>query len=329
MHADPALDNCQPATDRMASIRAAALDAMAEIGRSLEIGGRSTIQARQRIKAVAERAAEPLNGKSVSITALASYLPEISSEYPRRAIYAVVFLVHLARALRKIRNDKKENLNPVVVIELVAGTRVEGVARCIDPDDGLCRKHVYFARQRTREQGIKCLCNNLRSVVDKVQLRRGEKLALALELEPGPLFLLNDLPSMRMMAKELDRQELSSIVGFNLDIAHFSLARVTPDELMKDNELLDRITHVHISDHGQGHFGDVIIGQSGLGRGGTVEGNFEPFHGWIKVIDQLSRRPEDPERPAFSGHVSLEMEASKREAVELSLERLNTLLSGV
>jgi D-psicose/D-tagatose/L-ribulose 3-epimerase len=79
-------------------------------------------------------------------------------------------------------------------------------------------------------------------------------LEIALELEPFPLSLLNDVDSM---ARFLDQVNLPSVKA-NLDISHLVLAKQPPALLER---LRGRIAHVHISDCDGKVHGDLPPGR--------------------------------------------------------------------
>lgn len=105
---------------------------------------------------------------------------------------------------------------------------------------------------------------------------------IALELEPFPLSLLNNVNRMRQFIDDVNHPALAA----NIDISHLQLARVPPEEL---RQLKGKAIHVHISDcDGQRH-GDLPPGR------GVVD--FEPYLREIKQLD-------------IDGAVSIELEYS-------------------
>lgn len=105
---------------------------------------------------------------------------------------------------------------------------------------------------------------------------------IALELEPFPLSLLNNVDRMVQFIDEVDHEALRA----NIDISHLMLAGVPPDELSK---LRGKAIHVHISDcDGQVH-GDLPPGR------GAVD--FAPY---LQAIADLD----------LAGAMSIELEYS-------------------
>ncbi len=105
---------------------------------------------------------------------------------------------------------------------------------------------------------------------------------IALELEPFPLSLLNDVDSMARFIDDVDHPALRA----NIDVSHLLLAGVQPKELRK---LKDKAIHVHISDCDGKVHGDLPPGR------GVVE--FQPYLQEIKDLD-------------IDGAISLELEYS-------------------
>jgi len=107
-------------------------------------------------------------------------------------------------------------------------------------------------------------------------------LAIALELEPFPLSLLNSVDSMTRFLDDVGHPACQA----NIDVSHLHLAGVAPEELRR---LRGRAIHVHISDcDGQKH-GDLPPGR------GVVD--FPPY---LREIQALG----------IDGAISIELEYS-------------------
>lgn len=107
-------------------------------------------------------------------------------------------------------------------------------------------------------------------------------LQIALELEPFPLSLLNDVDSMVRFIDDVDHPALQA----NIDISHLALANVAPEELRR---LRDKAIHVHISD-----------------CDGKVHGDLPPGRGVVDFVPYL-REIADLH---IDGAVSIELEYS-------------------
>ena len=101
--------------------------------------------------------------------------------------------------------------------------------------------------------------------------RAGELgLEIALELEPFPLSLINNVDTM---ARFLDDVDHASVLA-NLDISHLVLSKVPAEEIRR---LKGRVGHVHLSDCDGRVHGDLPPGR------GVVP--FEPYLREIKNLD--------------------------------------------
>lgn len=107
-------------------------------------------------------------------------------------------------------------------------------------------------------------------------------LQIALELEPFPLSLLNNVDRMVEFIDEVDHPALRA----NIDVSHLLLADVAPEELRK---LKNKAIHVHISDCDGKVHGDLPPGRGVM--------NFEPY---LREIKDL----------AIDGVISIELEYS-------------------
>ena len=95
-------------------------------------------------------------------------------------------------------------------------------------------------------------------------------LEIALELEPFPLSLINNVDTMRRF---LDDVNLSNVMA-NLDISHLVLSKVPAEEIRR---LKGRVGHVHLSDCDGKVHGDLPPGR------GVVP--FEPYLREIKALE--------------------------------------------
>ena len=105
---------------------------------------------------------------------------------------------------------------------------------------------------------------------------------IALELEPFPLSLLNDVDSMVRFIDDCDHDAVKA----NIDVSHLLLAGVGPHEVAR---FKDKAIHVHISDCDGKVHGDLPPGR------GVVD--FNPYLQGIKDLD-------------MDGTISIELEYS-------------------
>jgi D-psicose/D-tagatose/L-ribulose 3-epimerase len=109
---------------------------------------------------------------------------------------------------------------------------------------------------------------------------------IALELEPFPLSLLNNVTNMVRFIDDVNHPAVSA----NIDVSHLLLAKVAPEEL---RTLKNKAVHVHISDCDGKKHGDLPPGR------GVVP--FEPYLREIKALE-------------IDGAVSIELEYSPEPA---------------
>ncbi len=251
-------------------------------------------------------------GDSRRIVAAATFLPEISrsdnARLPSREM-ATRALANVMRICRLLRSSK--NRHPVKSLEIVAGSRFAGLAESeriagMDTEDPDI-KHCYIVNMMSREDGVRQV---IRSLVDALNSLGGDKElsdypVLALELEPGACFILNDLAALKIFAATIsDHPLLSTRVGFNLDIAHFRIAGITPEQLSECPQILERICHSHISGHHPaGHFGDVLPSRTQL----------KEVLPWLKLLRGAWQNSAGEKGKSLGGHatncVSVELEA--------------------
>jgi len=245
------------------------------------------------------------------IVALTSFVPEVTSpqeESYQRAAAAIGFLVEFARAL------KRQGHRELRTIELVTGSRIGGIWPW--------RSDRYVATRMDADEACRRMLSILTRVVSRFTLRRDQDpVFLALELEPGPMYLLRDWRSLVELCREIGKDPmLSRFVGVNLDIAHWRLARdIAPAQVWDTLEVRNRIVHAHFAGHHRcSHLGDIP--PNDLNRP-------EDFRPWIDLLRQIAADWRAPDLPQFSGFVSLELEAAKdRNLVTESVEKLVSLI---
>jgi len=74
-----------------------------------------------------------------------------------------------------------------------------------------------------------------RRLSSKPDSPRSEDITFAIELEPGPLYALNDMDALLYFRDSLVNKGLQSVAVLNLDIAHWELAKLWP-KLQTDHE---------------------------------------------------------------------------------------------
>ena len=244
------------------------------------------------------------NGQTIPVVALASFFPEVTCPQDddrwKMAKKAIRFMLKLGDHFAGLNADK-----PKIVIEMVAGSRIDGLW----PGKDLREPDIHFyANRMTKAEGIRRLLDCIQQALrESIPSPEQSRVAIALELEPGPLYLLNSFKAMQSIQKEIERRQdpfLDQLVGYNLDIAHWKMAGINPAWLLDPahSSIARRIFHGHLSGHhSRAHLGDTpLVPKIGYGvRQSTVE--------WIRLLGKLSGRQ------IFSNplHVSLEYEAAK------------------
>jgi hypothetical protein len=272
-------------------------------------------------------------GRSERIVALSSFLPQIWS--PRRnnqdgalGIAPVLGLIKLAKALRV-------ESHPVHTIELVGGTRIVGLWHGkwdgTKPHPSGKTETFYAFRDTDAVSPVRQLARTLKDICSPPNLSLDDDLRLAVELEPGPLYVLNTSDALKTLQDEIAAKPLAGIAGFNLDIAHWQLAQLRADHLGNCSNFLEHVVHAHISDHAKGHFGDVPIGDLGfeLNTGTAIEERLSPFRQWLDLLANAWFGANSNDRPyRKSDYVSIEMEACRgTDAIQQSVRALRGLLS--
>jgi sugar phosphate isomerase/epimerase len=229
---------------------------------------------------------EQLTGQSVSIPALATFFPNVSSlneDLRKQAVSAIINTLGLAMHLKRWM--------PVPVVEVVCGTIVEASS------DG--RVDIYGVSRK-----LDCLVRSLEEIVSGVANELTE-FAVALELEPGEIYLLNNDTRIRQLFERCDKSSLSDLlkkhVGLNVDIAHMRIAGISAQQL---EDFVPRMCHAHISDHPGIHTHDQFVGNWT---------NIEQHDGgYLPFLRQLLRRCHTKSSIPFTGCVAIELEGCNR-----------------
>ena len=236
----------------------------------------------------------------LEICAITTFLPGLASQTGLKSVSqnALDYVIRLAK---KLKQDYK---HPIKTIELVAGSLVDGIWPGIHEDEG----EVYVANILKKETAIKNFAINLRPIAE-IAAKAG--IALAVELEPGPNYIINDINALELLSETIKGDAiLDKIVGFNLDIAHWSMAGIegiskkTSSIISKTSHenIVDRIIHAHVSDHGAGHLADLAIES-------IHDSNY--FDRWRDFINTIyAKSYQRTNEPKYSGYVSLEIEAT-------------------
>ena len=266
------------------------------------------------------RAAHPEH--RIRVPALATYFPDISSKTGDRwekACRAVVNSVKLCRALAA------EGFDVTPCVEVVCGSLLEPVIETGDDRPKLVKE---YKRKAKIDRLVETLAEvKTRLAAENPPLGEGDY-AIALEVEPGSAYVLNDRDALRDVYAAVCAAGLRGVVGLNLDIAHFRIAGITPAVLAGGvagyPDLTDWLVHSHIADHPLWmHTRDLSLGAFTQVERFPTE--FCPY------LDVLVRRAKNaraaPGGLRFTNAVALELEGCSRLSwVHESLVHLKRLL---
>lgn len=253
------------------------------------------------IKEVGERILDRCEKAGVQISSLATYLPELANHDPDHAakpLAALRFLIRLSDVLRGNELDPE-------TIQISAGSRIQGVwpGRSEKPGAG---GQVFVANVMNRTTLGTTLLNRLSQMFE--ELGSSSPIRIAIDLETGPLQLLNDWHALGWFAKQLEAPQfsktLSNRVGFNLDVALWAfLAGVRPEKIKSESgrRIRSRIAHARISDSGKGRLSPLVPG--------TLH-EFSEFDRWLELLEKLNFE-EHHNSPGFSGYVAIDLTATK------------------
>jgi class 3 adenylate cyclase/sugar phosphate isomerase/epimerase len=180
-------------------------------------------------------------------------------------------------------------------IEAVGGSRTPLTAAPKLPESYIKERHRALAESLNAVFDLQSPKNVLDKIKDTAQIP-----GLALELEPGPSFLLNRIEEYGKLVTHLTSSLAKKKVGLNADVAHFFLCGYyRPEDL---GEYQSHILHMHLSDHAADYVG-----------GGTHASDLVPglYHGladyrpWLELAVKETQR----ENSSFSGTIAVELEA--------------------
>ena len=249
------------------------------------------------ITSLADRVAREFAARNRKLVALASFIPEITDGNLTQSKIACGALGNLVRFGHAVNEVICSPRHEIGILELVAGSLVDGfwpgtVAGEHNP--------VYVANVSSRSAALRKLVQSLSDLrLDVLNKEKTPGIRLAFEYEPGAMCVLGDTGSLHALARRL-REVCLQDVGFNLDISQWDfLGGITVDQLRSGawRAVRHLLYHAHVSDHTRGHFGDCPPGWLH---------SKARFAGWFDLLSAL---------PAFSGYVSLEMEAVKSRVI--------------
>ena len=246
-------------------------------------------------------------GRRLRLAALATYFPDISSTDEGRRTKACTAVVNCVRLCRDLADEPGLELDVVPCVEVVCGSVLEPV------HDGAEARPTWVKTYSLAAKAER-LMQSLRDV--RRALAGGRRFALALELEPGASYVLNDHKSLKLIYDSVRQEGLDDVVGLNLDIAHFRIAGISPAFLrgeaengVRAGDMAPWLVHSHIADHPLGmHTRDLALG---------AFTNLEHFPtglcGYLDILmDRAAHAAADPAGLLFTNSVALELEGCSR-----------------
>ncbi len=252
--------------------------------------------------------------RELKIKSMSTYLPEISSHHDcqrQLGIEAMVFCIKLAHQIGLLQEKE------VSCIELVGGTRTEGAWILNEINEGGGKTEYIGYNTCSLDDGEDLLSDSISDILEFSGLSSEEKkIRLALEIEPGPLNIINSVPTARRFFSRFFSQfknpaEMRSRLGLNLDIGHVcSILGADSRELAGLLHYVD-LFNVHLSDHAVGHICDLPVGW-----------NWDPnTSDWLEAVDQIAK-----ERGMPGGYV-LELEASTKDNIHSGWGLMSRILA--
>ena len=269
---------------------------------------------------IAETACENAAKGKARVVAITSFFPEINaapdSQRVSDSIYVLVSLMGIAVEISRVQNNDR-----VPTIQAVTGSVISSFERYSDPKLDRDGRKTMHARKLEDLSLIRFILSNIGAAISCIReyydAETVSKLRIPLELEPGPLYLLRDPESLERFDDEItaSSSDISSCVGFNLDVPHWWLVdkttarciasestvqtdakpTIAKEHWKASERLKSRIFHAHISGHSErGHFGDFS-----LSRLSPIQQDH--FKRWLSGIQSLQN----------CDYVSLEFEAAK------------------
>lgn len=255
--------------------------------------------------------------------AISTHLPQLFSPQiatRQRAQAAIRFILRIGRLLEHHYDQ------PLRVIELVTGSRVNGIAggrRMIgDP--------CYFAYRDPSNSRIAFVVECLQELVAACAFSDMDDYSFAIEIEPGDLYSISSTPTITEFCRLVDQAGLQRRVGLNVDIGHCLLAGIPAEQIFDKPLVSRRISGFHISDQGPGHLADLPLGDCCCNTRDGTNHNLDLFSDWIRRAHHFATlraaRPR-PSWPAFSGLVSVEQEAARSKVdVQHAADMVNLLV---
>ncbi|MEO1529053.1 MAG: hypothetical protein AAFX06_26845 [Planctomycetota bacterium] len=261
------------------------------------------------IKPYIESAIPPVADGPRPICALATHFSSISS------LIGANQLARANEAEAAIRNSvelacdlvKSDRMSKAIV-EIVCGDLVETDHRAL-PERRIATPvgewTVAEAIAVDRDLKIEKLMLRLVRIVEEIN--RDEDWCLALELEPGDVFVFNGLKSLKTFGRLIEEPRFEALkgrVGFNMDVAHMNISDVRDSDLQEVSHLL---VHAHQCDTPGQHTRDLPVGVWD-----AVVPQSNRSRPYLEVLNAVDPSSSDRCGLPFSRAVALELEGCRQ-----------------
>ncbi len=263
----------------------------------------------------------------ICVTALSTFFPDISRTGPGSQAIQGAAVRALRNSLKLATHLKRLGGHPCSCVEAVCGSWVEthptrsgsNAKASADSNDETCT--ISFS---TKDTKFDCL---IRAVADAIE-GAGEdcEACVALEIEPGPFYLLNNAPSVELFLDKLEKTKNLQMatkdrIQLNLDIGHaLVIDKAVQGSLwsvLHKDRSQRKIVHAHISDHVDWHCVDLAPGAK------VSVGPESMYRDWLDFYLGLSRNT------FHTGAIALEMEAASSIVALLTGLRRTSYLLGL
>jgi sugar phosphate isomerase/epimerase len=234
------------------------------------------------------------------IAALATHFSEIATRPDVDQAAREIATDGIANSLTLGRVLYEEGLMESVIIEVVCGSIAD---KCECPSCNPKARKTGAAVISNHRKKIKLVLELISEATSAMQGFSGPW-GIALELEPGVGYVLNDGETIDFISETIDKLNLRGRVGLNIDIAHMKIARVSAATLNKYSHL---ILHSHICDTPGQHTRDQPVG-----IWNPIERSSSQDYPFLRLLNGIDH--SDPNRHGlpFSRTVSLELEGCNR-----------------
>lgn len=250
-----------------------------------------------------------LANAKTSAVATTSFFPELANQLKSKNDRFVETPVGRAIVNMILVADRLQQHRDRTIVQLVAGSVIDQFR--VVKEKRTTRFHVGAGDS---DSLIGLVLMRLNECLSAAQAKGSvdlNRIRIALELEPGPLFLLRDKKTLEKFTHEIENSKseiIKKCIGFNLDIAHWWLSRDLKSANVLSEQVRSRIFGAHIAGHSpRGHFGDLglakLVARAAIDP--IAKSQLDAYMGWLAAL------ADEKLTPNSSTHVSIELEAAK------------------